>query len=865
VPAGALALIVVLALVVGASLGAHRAASPQPSSPPVGSRYGLVVQSGGGPLVRAENDPSNIASLYAEPSHRGPFPLGVTGAVSPDGRQFAYWIPDVGPPGIGGLGPMRLAVYDATTGSIRELLRLTSEMGNGVIWSTDGGALLFGVMWHADGGNGDGLNSARLRSFDLDTGKTSDVGPGEGRPPVAPPPSYVAPTNVSVRPVHWDRPSDRIVATEASGNTNYATGVMVLKGGAISTEYALDGQFLNTIAVSSDGTMLAGARTADFALAAWPITDYSARKEIVSASGERIISFWWRPRSDELFFMHDNALSRGVNQWNRLEAWRPSTTAPSRVLDPASPGSGIAFRIDGSAYFRSSFDPTAPTELIETDSGKPIGTLVGRDAIVATLLLPAVAAHPTPQPSTASVPVDRVPWLDGATDGWVSPNTNYVVAKLADGLGMYKVSGGPGSRRLILIKRVAVSADSGKWLEDSSGFIFAGLYGTTIEQARVSGTLTARFELEILETSGSVTHLRGNAESDTGQFSRLSPDGKTIAITTPCCPAHIQLLPRSGGAGRDVAEAFFLIGWDHLGRVVYASAPDRIAARAPASATSSFDITVPIPPDSVLGNIRGFSISPDGIAVLIQAGTTPAPDQRSYVLIDERLVDVPAIAPPGSSWIGGHELVLNRYGETVLYAFDATTGRTRQLPATIDQGRNIARANGPYLLWQLRGTYRLTDLETGTMRFVELPAVDATGGPDLGVTAPGQFAIVSKVGIAFVDARAVLALPAPSNLLRDRPTVGTTYVPVGLDLPPLCRYVNFHDNMSSWDWQIDCGEGQNVRARIATNLENAGWSTCKVAALETFWIKDDRELRVTDSLGAQQPMSMVESLRNACP
>jgi hypothetical protein len=867
IPAGALAVIVVLALVVGASLSAHRAASPQPSPLPARSRYGLVVQSGGGPLVQAENDSTTIASLYAEPLHRGLAPLGVTGAVSPDGHRFAYWIPDVGPPGVGGLGPMRLALYDATTGSIRELLRLSSEMGNGVVWSTDGGALLFGVVWHAEGSAGDGLNAARVRTFELGTGQTSDVGPAMGGAPVAPPPGYVAPTNVSLRPLHWDRTSDQIVAVEASGNTNYANGVMVLKGGAISSEYALDGRFLNTIAISSDGTMLAGTQTSDFALVAWPIADYGARKEIVSAPGERIITFWWRPQSDELFFMHDNALSKGPpgSQWNRLEAWRPGTTEPSRVVDPAAPGSWIVFRIDGSAYFRTSFDPTAPTDLIETDSGKRLDTLPGQRVIVASLLLPAAAVHPTPQPSVPSVPIDRVPWQDGATDGWISPNTNYLVAKLPDGLGMYKVSGGAGSRRLILIKRLAVSADSGKWLEDSSGFVFDGLYGTTLDQRRVSGPLPITFELDVLETSGSVTHLQSNVLMYTAQFSYLSPDRATIAITGACCPSHVQLLPRSGGSVRDLAEAFFFIGWDNLGRVVYASTPDRIAARAPGSASDSFEITVPMPADSVLANVRNFSMSPDGTALLLQAGTTPASNQRYYVLVDGRLVDLPTNAPPTGIWIAGHELVMIPFGDKALQAFDPATGRTRQLPATFNEGFNVSRANGSFLLWQLRGVYRITDLETGAMRFVDLPPAEAVGGADFGVTEPGQFAIISKVGVTLIDANALMAQPAPSNLLRDRPTVGTTHVPFGLELPPLCRYVDFHDNLNSWDWQIDCGEGKNVRATIAVNLEHAGWSTCRTTTTESTWTRDDRELAVTDSPGPQQPMSMVESMRRACP
>jgi len=170
----------------------------------------------------------------------------------------------------------------------------------------------------------------------------------------------------------------------------------------------------------------------------------------------------------------------------------------------------------------------------------------------------------------------------------------YVVAKLADGLGMYKVVGSPASPQLILVKRVTVSADSGKWLEDSSGFAFDGLYGTTLEQRRISGPLPITFELDVLETSGLVTHLQSNVPMYTAQFSYLAPDGTTVAVTGACCPSHIQLLPRAGGPSRDLGDgSFFLIGWDNLGRIVYAATPDRIAARAPGSSTDGFNIAVP--------------------------------------------------------------------------------------------------------------------------------------------------------------------------------------------------------------------------------------------------------------------------------
>jgi hypothetical protein len=390
--AGITAVALVLTLVAGVAIGERRAATvPQQVGLTAGDRYGIVVLGPGGPFVRTEADPTPLATLYAEPSHRGELPLGVTAAVSPDGHRVAYWIWAASPPGLGSLSLERLALYDSRTGATQELLRLSTEAGSGVVWSTDGTGLLLAVGSH-DQGYPDGPTSATLRTFDLATGTTRDVGPVlRSATTVAPSGITSGTTDMSLRPLLWDRVRDRIVAMESVGNANYATGILVVDHGS-SRSYALEGQFFSTIALSSNGTMLAGARTKDFALVAWPVDDYGARQELVPGTGERILSFAWRPRSDQLFLVHDNALMKAPagSNWVRLEVWRPGI-APARVVDPS--GGPIVFRLDGSAYFiRRGSDQSASTELIETDSGRELASLPSAEPIVTSLLLPATAA-----------------------------------------------------------------------------------------------------------------------------------------------------------------------------------------------------------------------------------------------------------------------------------------------------------------------------------------------------------------------------------------------------------------------------------------------------------------------------------------
>ncbi|HEV8654270.1 MAG TPA: hypothetical protein VGR85_01995 [Candidatus Limnocylindria bacterium] len=374
---GLSAMTLVAALVLGAAIGERRAAlsSIPPSPARTADRYGIIVASGG-PVVRREDDATQIARLYDEPIHRGGSELGVLHGVSPDGRRVAYWIWGASPPGLGSLTLTKLALFDANSGTTRELLSLPDAAGSGVVWSTDGSGLLVGVGWNSGAASANGPNLARLRTIDLATGKADDVGPAI---------DSGASGNATLRPLLWDRAADRIVALAAAGNANYATSIVVIDHGNAQS-YVLDGHFLNySIGISSDGKTLAGARTRDFALVAWPVADYAARTEIVPKPGERILSLWWRPRSDQLYFAHDNGLTADPAQWSRLEVWRPGVDSP-RVVDPSPSVMGILFRFDGSAYFASYATAFNSLELVETDSGRHLGTFSER--IVGTLLLP---------------------------------------------------------------------------------------------------------------------------------------------------------------------------------------------------------------------------------------------------------------------------------------------------------------------------------------------------------------------------------------------------------------------------------------------------------------------------------------------
>jgi hypothetical protein len=400
-------LVIVIALVFGQTVGDRR--SVLASAPPSDNGYGLIVQ-GGGPSVVREDDPTaRLAQLYEEPVHRGGFDLGIVHATSPDGTRVAYWIWGPSPAGLGSLSLTRLALYEASAGTIREVLSLPNEGGGGVVWSTDGGGLLISVL--ASRGGESGAQLAQLRTVDLATGTVTSVGPTFGAQPASggpfaasPQPTPAPGAQIGMKPLFWDRVGDRIVAVVAAPNPNYASSILVFDHGVLTTTYPLEGQFLtSTLAVSPDGRTIAGARTRDFALVAWPIADYARRDEIVPAAGERILSLWWRPKTDQLYFFHDNSLATTApsGSWSRLEVWRPGAASP-RVVD-ANAGVGLLFRFDGSAYLMARTNGTAQVtyDVVDANSSRVLGQITNV-RVAGTLLLPRAAnpAVPVTPPTT---------------------------------------------------------------------------------------------------------------------------------------------------------------------------------------------------------------------------------------------------------------------------------------------------------------------------------------------------------------------------------------------------------------------------------------------------------------------------------
>lgn len=457
----------------------------------------------------------------------------------------------------------------------------------------------------------------------------------------------------------------------------------------------------------------------------------------------------------------------------------------------------------------------------------------------------------SPSSTFASV-VQRIAWPESASDGWVSPDAQFVVAHLAQGLALYRVISGSGGLALEFVARVDPSAfGGGRWLEHSSGFIF--------ESAAAGAPSPAgggpNFDLVVLERSGALTRLSSGVVIYTSTFSHLAPDGRSIAIASACCPQRVQIVPREGGPTGDVGEGA-PAAWDARGRLLYYGFRDIVAV--PSASAAGYRVTVPPVADAPASAVSVESAAPDRSAFLVQIARGRGDPRDQLVLVDGRLLQLPAAGSPIGSWIGAHELLLYHAGDGRFYAFGPLTQGLCPLGATLSEGGSLWGVNGPYLAWSLRGGMNITNVESGDTRHIDLPSGDA--GIAFGVTAPGTFVITMRDGLRFVDVPSLFAQPAPLGQLRDRPTVHPLNVPDGLTLPPICRYVRYVDTLVFFGWEVDCGEGRNIHATLATVLQNAGWIPCAGEAAFVVFAKGGRELTVADARGPQEPLQLTDGL-----
>jgi hypothetical protein len=281
---------------------------PSPSSTNVGSigptggtgvnalyndDFGFVVSGGDGPphaTIRKESANAGTGTTQLAPQAL---------AVSPDGKQIAYWTLFSTPP--------ELRILNASTGSEQTLVTMAADQrGGGVVWSSDGAGLLYSTE-KGSFGIGGGTNSATLDVYEFAaSGKRGTVD---------------AQTNTGwlYRPIAWDRAANVAAAGltgEGAGLSFYVTVQMDrISSSASPIVTRVDtrsrttlGMPIGSIRASSDAKFVLGVDIDSGDIKWWPLADIAASKSQAGAGKRGAL---WRPGTHEIGFMSAEQLWLG--------------------------------------------------------------------------------------------------------------------------------------------------------------------------------------------------------------------------------------------------------------------------------------------------------------------------------------------------------------------------------------------------------------------------------------------------------------------------------------------------------------------------------------------------------------------------
>lgn len=354
--AGAVVAVLAVALIVGLQLNERQQTAASPSASPTGllTRAPVVIQPSPatGPtaptfpfpgsailnddfgfiiierssvgVIRQESTDARLATFTGYD--------GFAVAVSPDGKQVAYFAPAVGST------PQTLRVF-ATGGNSTEQTLVTlavGERGGGISWSSDGAALLYST--DRGGSIGGGPNSSTLDIYELAAagrhGTTIDSQTNTG---------------LYYRPIAWDRSANLAAAGlwgEGGSMVSYVT-VRMNPNNEFSSQRTDShtpgrlGILMQSVRASSDAKFALGVDLDSGDIAWWPLADFTAKKSQAGAGKRGAL---WRPGTHEIGFLSGDQLWLG--DVDRAGALGLCCTAFSGA--PAT-SSIRTFRADGSA------------------------------------------------------------------------------------------------------------------------------------------------------------------------------------------------------------------------------------------------------------------------------------------------------------------------------------------------------------------------------------------------------------------------------------------------------------------------------------------------------------------------------------
>jgi hypothetical protein len=295
--------------------------------------------------------------------------------------------------------------------------------------------------------------------------------------------------------------------------------------------------------------------------------------------------------------------------------------------------------------------------------------------------VPARSARPAPAAVLAKLPI---PAKFGEHGIRVSPNGEMLLVVEREGFvhTIYDLAG-----KSLATLRLGEIGMNPFWLPDSSGVVVG-------KKVTKEGGAFLHLDVSILDPGGGVREIGKGVNYPRAEGQLVSPDGQSLAFSTPCCPSKLVILPRNGGAQREIASApsqLAVLTWDADGHIVFWAGGDALdAARADGS---SYRVPLALP-----SGVRAIDIAPgarttDAVATVltIQAdGAFPGTAEKNVA--DRTLVGRELRAyqtgTPLYIRLTPHEALTYTLGGD-LRAYDIATGTARPL-LTIKNDDRIA-------------------------------------------------------------------------------------------------------------------------------------------------------------------------------